>query len=142
MLTIAGYYDVDQSGALYYFRKHLQQNPNANYYLVLGPYDHLGLQGRIIPELRGYRLDSEAMIKIYALTFSWFDYILKGAAKPALLQDKVNYELMGANRWEHAPSLESLQQKKLTFYLSNIKINDRYTLSQSLGSGKKELLQK
>ena len=140
VLTIAGYYDVDQSGALYYFRKHLQQNPNTNHYLILGPYDHIGLQGRIMPDLKGYRLDSAAIIKIYALTFSWFDYILKGAAKPTLLKDKINYEVMDANRWEHAPSLESLQRKKMIFYLGSKEINNRYPLDQSPAEGTKGII--
>ena len=35
-----------------------------------------------------------------------FDF--KGAERPALLQERVNYEVMGANEWRHAPSLEAM----------------------------------
>ena len=33
--------------------------------------------------------------------------MLRGAPRPALVPDRVNYQLMGANRWGHAPSLEA-----------------------------------
>jgi predicted acyl esterase len=58
VLTIAGYFDADQSGAMHYFKKHNESNESANHYLVLGPYDHLGLQQLAMPTtVGGYDLD-------------------------------------------------------------------------------------
>ena len=33
------------------------------------------------------------------------DYVLKGKPKPALLENNINYEVMGANVWRHTTSL-------------------------------------
>lgn len=120
VLTIAGYFDTDQSGAIHYFNKHYENNPHANHYLVLGLYDHFGLQQLTMPRsVDGYQLDSVAVFKVYKLTFDWFDYILKGGAKLVLLEDKVNYEIMGANRWEHAPDLPGIAKTNLKYFLGS-----------------------
>lgn len=137
VLTIAGYFDADQPGAMYYLKKHYANNPQANHYLVLGPYDHAGLQLIIPPVVYGYKIDSVAIIKRYALTFGWFDYVLKGAAKPALLQDKINYQVMGANKWEHVKNLDEVSSHSLKFYLGNKQEKGVYQLDTAVaGSGK------
>ena len=60
-----------------------------------------------------------ARIDIVAdLRYQWFDWILKGGARPALLADKLNYEVVGANRWKHAPSVAAMSNGTLRFYLS------------------------
>jgi predicted acyl esterase len=43
---------------------------------------------------------------------------MKGKPKPKLLKDKVNYQVMGTNGWRHAPSLQSINNDTLTFFLS------------------------
>lgn len=133
VLTIAGYFDDDQSGAMHYYKKHYENNKNANHYLVLGPYDHSGIQQLAIPPtVSGYKLDSVALFKVYALTFNWFDYILKGGVKPALLKDKVNYEVMGANRWAHAPSLAAITTKEIKYFFLTDKAKGLYKLGNSI----------
>jgi len=129
ILTIAGYFDADQGGAMHYFKQHYANQPKANHYLVLGPYDHFGLQQLSMPKIvGGYTLDSVAIIKTYALTFSWFDYILKGGTKPSLLEDKVNFQVMGANKWAHVPNLAAVSNAKLTYYLGSSKTGASYSL--------------
>ena len=59
-----------------------------------------------------------ARIDLGELRYQWFDYLFKGAPKPALLKDKVNYEVMGANVWKHAPSLAAMGDRRLTLHLS------------------------
>jgi predicted acyl esterase len=117
VLTTTGYYDDAQAGALYYFREHLRQNPAAAHYLVIGPYDHFGGQINARPELMGYAIDPVAVQSMGDLAFAWFDYILKGREKPALVQDRVNFEVMGANRWRHAGSLAAMHNRKLRLFL-------------------------
>jgi uncharacterized protein len=125
VLTTTGYYDDGQIGALYYFTQHYKYNPRAEHYFLVGPYDHIGGQrgtrtdgkGALVP-LRGLALDPVAEINIGALRYQWFDYVFKSAAKPALLADKVNYEVMGANLWRHAPSIAAMSDDKLTLHVS------------------------
>jgi predicted acyl esterase len=58
------------------------------------------------------------------------DYTLRGGKKPALLKDKINYQVMGANEWRHAPSLEKMSDEKLTLYLTDTKADGYYRLAK------------
>ncbi|PSL29035.1 CocE/NonD family hydrolase [Chitinophaga ginsengisoli] len=119
VLTIEGYYDDGQISGLRYMREHLKYNKHAVHYLIIGPYDHFSTQTGGKAVLRDYTVDTVALIDTREITFQWLDYILRGGLKPAILKDKVNYEVMGANKWRHAPSLEEMSDTTLTFYLSD-----------------------
>lgn len=129
VLTTTGYFDDDQNGAMYYYREHFLNNKQANHYLVIGPYDHSGAQSYPSSILKGYKIDSVATtINFMKLSIEWFDYILKDSAKPSLLQDKVSFEVMGANEWKHVPSLSAMNNDTLTFYLGNTRVDQHYKL--------------
>ena len=137
VLTTTGYYDGGQMGALYALTEHVKYNPAAEHYLVIGPYDHhSGNRGTVdvlgvhATELAGYQLDREALIDIGMLRYQWFDYIFKGGAKPARLQDKINFEIMGADAWEHAPSVAAMANSRLRLHLSGGKVGGFYQLAQ------------
>ncbi|MEO6818642.1 MAG: CocE/NonD family hydrolase [Ginsengibacter sp.] len=129
ILTTTGYYDDDQLGAMYYYEQHHLYNKNANHYLLIGPYDHYGAQGFPAAILNGYTIDSVANINIKNLAFKWFDYILKDSSKPAILKDKVNYQVMGTNEWKHAPSLSKMNNDTLNLYFSNVRVAANYKLA-------------
>lgn len=142
VLTTTGYYDGGQVGALHYFREHHEHNPKAEHYLLIGPYDHMsGQRGTISPlgrrsaELRGYELDPVAHIDIGELRYEWFDYVLRDGARPALLKDQVNYQVMSANEWKHAPSLEAMSGEPARFYLTDSRAETDYRLSELPGEG-------
>lgn len=127
VLTITGYFDDGQISALQYLKDHYKYNKNANHYLVVGPYDHFAAgSSRKPPVWRGYAIDPVAQLDTPELTFQWFDYVMRGGKKPALLKDKINYEVMGANEWRHAPSLEKMSNQTLTLYLTNVKSGENY----------------
>jgi putative CocE/NonD family hydrolase len=135
VLTTTGYYDGGQIGALYALTEHEKYNPIAEHYLVIGPYDHhsgnrgtIDVLGNQATELDGYNLDPAALIDIGALRYQWFDYIFKGGAKPERLQDKVNFEIMGADAWGHAPSVAAMADHRLHLNLGSDKIGDMYRL--------------
>jgi uncharacterized protein len=119
ILSTTGYYDGSQIGAIQYFKLHTKYNKNANHYFVIGPYDHWGAQSKPQKNLMSYEIDSVANISMRELAFQWLDYILKGKPKPELLKDKVNYQVMGTNEWKHAPSLQTINNDTLTFYLDH-----------------------
>ncbi|MEO6208767.1 MAG: CocE/NonD family hydrolase [Gemmatimonadaceae bacterium] len=138
VLTTTGYYDGGEVGALYYVAQHYEYNPSANHYLVIGPYDHIRGQrgtttslGDEIDVLDGYRLDSAAHIDLGELRYQWFDYTLKGRAKPALLKDRINYEVMGANLWRHAPSLAAMSPDSARYYLGAARAESLYALTDA-----------
>jgi putative CocE/NonD family hydrolase len=136
VLTTTGYYDDAQPGALYYFREHSARRTNAEHYLLIGPYDHIrGQRGTVTVlgeqrrTLRGYETDPAAQVDLGESRYQWFDYLFKGAPKPVWLRDKVNYQVMGANVWKHAPSLDAMGEQKLRFHLTSLRTGDRYQLS-------------
>lgn len=129
ILTITGYFDSDQLGALNYYNEHHKYNKNADHYLIIGPYSHFGAQGTPEKEFQNYTIDEAARINYKDLVFKWFDYILKDGTKPDLLKDRVNYQVMDANEWKHAPSVTAISNDTLTFYLSKSKYKKRYSLT-------------
>jgi hypothetical protein len=144
VLTTTGYYDDAQPGALYYFREHSARRAHAEHYLLIGPYDHIrGQRGTVTVlgerrrALRGYQTDPVAQIDIGELRYEWFDYVFKSAPKPGWLRDKVNYQVMGANLWRHAPSLDAMGERKLRLYLTALHKDDGYrlTMEPSLANG-------
>jgi predicted acyl esterase len=115
VLSTTGYYDGSQLSTIQYFKLHSKYNPAAEHYLVIGPYDHWGGQRRYTPILMNYVLDSAAHVNMGDLALDWLAYILQGKPKPSLLKDRVNYQIMGANSWVHAPTLAT--EDHLRFYL-------------------------
>lgn len=137
VLTTTGYYDGAQIGALYYLREHARYRPQAEHYLVVGPYNHLsGQRGTVATGdwLRGYKLDPVAQLDVGELRYQWFNYVFKGAPKPALLQDRINYQVMGSNTWKHAPSLAAMGERRQRFHFGPAGEGGRYRfLAQSPG---------
>ena len=129
VLTTTGYFDSSEEGALYYFSEHHRNSPNADQTLLIGPYDDVASRRGPLSVLQGYQVDAAALIDIHELRYQWFDYILRGGARPAILQDRVNYQVMGTNTWEHAPSLEAMSNASLRLYLRPAAAGDAYRLA-------------
>jgi uncharacterized protein len=117
VLTMTGYYAASAPGDLYFFTQHHRYNPRANHTLLVGPYDESTMHAGATASLRGYQLDAAALIDFRELRYQWFDHVFKDAALPALLSDSVNYEVMGANEWRHAASLDAMADGSLRYYL-------------------------
>jgi len=133
VLSITGYYDDGQVSALHYFKEHLRHLPDADHTLLIGPYDHFGAQAPFKPmRLGGYALDASAQFDTQALTFQWLDHVLRGAERPALLVDRVNYQLMGADRWGHAPTLDAAAGGYATLHLSTERDGPHHRLSRTV----------
>jgi len=139
VLAFDGYYNDSQNSSLYYLRELQKYNPNTPAYLIIGPYGHFGTQIGGEAVINDYKVDSLALIDIKKITYQWFDFILKNGTKPKVLKDKINYEVMGANSWRSAPSIDKMHNDFLTFYLTNTKSGNFYT-ANSKKSGKKDFL--
>jgi putative CocE/NonD family hydrolase len=141
VLSIDGYYNDSQNSGLYYVREHNKYNPKANHYLIIGPYSHLGAQREGDAVLNSYKVDSNALINTRKITYQWFDYILKNGAKPEMLKDKINYQVMGANEWRSAPSFDKMANGFLKMYLTDSKSGNFYALNSKKPIQKKYLYQ-
>ncbi len=121
VLSATGYFDDDQPGALRYYRRHVTHAPAAaarNHYLVIGPWDHLGTH-HPTKNIDGLSIPDSAVIDMDKLRADWYDWALGRGPKPAFLQDRVTYFMMGADEWRYAKSLEAASSGEvLNFFLS------------------------
>lgn len=117
VLTIAGYYGGGAVGARYLFDEHRRAYAAADHTLLLGPYDGSTRRAAPAPVLRGLVVDETALVDLRELRLQWFDAVLGGGARPALLRDRVAVEVAGANLWRRAPSLDALAAQRLRLNL-------------------------
>ena len=129
ILVFDGYYNDSQNSSLYYLRELQKYNSKANFYLIIGPYSHFGAQKGGYPVINGYKVDADALINTRKITYEWLDYILKNGPKPEILKDRINYQVMGANEWQSAPSTDKMSNGFLKMYLTNRKSGKFYSLN-------------
>ncbi len=67
-------------------------------------------------------------LDLQELQLDFLDYVLRGAEKPKLLSDRVNYQVMGANQWRHASSLGAMHGIPMRLYFSEQKDQGLYSL--------------
>lgn len=123
ILTITGYFDGDQPGAMRYYREHMEHGDSdavESHFLLLGPWDHPGTR-HPQKEVGGLAFPENAVLDMDQLQIDWFDWILKDGDRPAALEDRVTYYVMGdgANEWRSAPSLDEMADDSLKLYLSS-----------------------
>lgn len=130
VLTMTGYFAASAPGDLYYFTQHHRYNPHADDTLIIGPYDDAMMQPGPSANLHGYQVDSAALVDFRELRYQWFDHVFKGGATPSLLKESINYQLMGANEWRRAPTLDAMADKSLRFYLDGAAAGANHRLVQ------------
>lgn len=121
ILTITGYFDGDQPGAMMHYKQFMQhagEEAIAKHYLLIGPWDHAGTR-HPSRKLGGLTLGENSVIDMEELHLQWYDWILKAGDRPEILKDKVNYYVIGPNVWKHASTLEAVSNDKKVWYLSS-----------------------
>lgn len=119
ILTVTGYFDADQRGAIYYYDRHNRYGPKEavkNHYLLIGPWDHLGAQSYPQRKIGSYTVDNAALVPVLPVVMDWFDHVLRGKERPSILKDRVNYFVIGG-RWKHSPTLADMNNDTLQFFL-------------------------
>ena len=119
VLSVDGYYNDSQISGLHYLREHVKYRPDAEHYLIIGPYGHFGAQRGGQRRFQGIEVNPVALIDLKKITYQWFDYVMKDGPKPSILKDKINYQVMGMDTWESAPSLAEMSNDTLQLYLSD-----------------------
>jgi putative ATP-binding cassette transporter len=123
VLTMTGYFADSEPGAVYYFREHRRANGHANHTLIIAPFAGEGVG--IVPTTHGQAVDPADLTDVHDLRFRWFDGVFKGGPLPAIFSPGVNYEVMGTHEWRHAPSLETMGDSSLRFYLDTAAAGQR-----------------
>jgi uncharacterized protein len=119
ILSMSGYYDGDLIGTLHYFNEYNKFNKNSQHYLLIGPYNHQGIQSIPRSNLFGYEIDKCALMNFGNVVFDWFDFVMKEKKMPTIIKDKINIQEAGSNKWKHVPNFNKLNNDTLTFYISN-----------------------
>jgi putative CocE/NonD family hydrolase len=133
VLSLTGYFDDAGAPAVNYLVDHYRYANDAEHYLVIGPWVHdQNLSAVKNPVVNGYPIDPVANVDTIALVYQWFDHVLRGGPLPALLKDRINYQLMGSNTWRHAPSIAKMSDRTLRLYLSPQAEGKRFTLSPDI----------
>lgn len=130
VLTMTGYFAVNEPGDLYNFTQHHRYNPHADDSLIIGPYDDSMMQLGTATSLHGYQVDPVALVDFRELRFQWFDHVFKGTSMPPLLEGSVNYQVMGANEWQHAASLDAMADRSVRYYLDGVATGANHRLTQ------------
>ncbi len=118
ILTITGHYDDDQPGAMEYYRRHMSSSSPARekHYLLIGPWNHAGTRDPK-REFDGLSFSEESLLDMNQLHKEWYDWTMQGGKKPAFLQERVAYYVMGAETWKYAGSLEAIGAQTKKMYL-------------------------
>jgi putative CocE/NonD family hydrolase len=121
ILTITGHYDGDQPGAFTYYKRHMQYGTlqaKQNHYLIIGPWDHPGTR---TPkrDVGGLKFGEASVLDLNKLHTEWYDWTMKGGAKPGFLKKRVAYYVVGAEEWKYEDSLESISNGSKVLYLSS-----------------------
>jgi len=138
ILTITGHYDGDQPGAFTYYKRHMQYGTveaKAKHYLIIGPWDHAGTRTPKA-EVGGLKFGAASVLDLNKLHTEWYDWAMKGGAKPEFLKKRVAYYLVGAEEWKYADSLESISDGTKTFYLNSNGVASNVFHSGALAEGK------
>jgi putative CocE/NonD family hydrolase len=123
ILTITGHYDGDQPGAMAYYRDFMRYaGPAARqrHYLIIGPWDHAGTRTPN-KQVGGLEFGEASMLDMNKLHKEWYDWTLKGGARPEFLKQRVAYYVVGpgAETWKYAADLDAVASEKRTLYLGS-----------------------
>jgi putative CocE/NonD family hydrolase len=120
VLTITGYYDSDQPGALAHYAEHHRASSAAaaRHYLVIGPWDHAGTAAPRA-EVGGIAVGSAGLIDIARIHLEWYQWILRDGPKPKFLRNFVCYYVMEADEWRHADSLDAVTAEHKKYFLDS-----------------------
>jgi uncharacterized protein len=119
VLSLTGYYSAGEAGTLFYFLQHYAHDPQAAQILLAGPYDDAEMRGgRAQQILRDYSTDPAAVVDLRGIELQWFAYLFLNQPKPTLLANRVNFEVMGANAWEHTGNLDGLAHDHVRLYFA------------------------
>ena len=98
VMTVTGWFDGDQPGALHYWYGLEQHAPRKEQHsLIIGPWTHAQTYLGGARKVNEYELAQESILDIQNLRLAFYDWCLKG--NPAPGGPRVRVYVTGANRW-------------------------------------------
>lgn len=124
VLDFEGWYDAFLAGGIENFAGMVArggtQAARGNQRLVIGPWDHINWgrpDSHPAPLLHDIGAVGDSPINDVML--AWFDHFLKGQDNGVETGPRVDYFVMGADKWKSAPNWPLPQTQWTTFYLSS-----------------------
>jgi uncharacterized protein len=98
-LTVTGWFDGDQPGALYYWREMRKYSPaKDDQYLLAGPWTHVQTFMGGERHLGDFEFSGDSIYDLKTLHMAFFDHFLKGSA-PKFDFPRARIYVMGSNKW-------------------------------------------
>ncbi|MFC2164110.1 CocE/NonD family hydrolase [Acidobacteriota bacterium] len=123
VLSTTGYFDGSKAGTLHHYHQHMKygnEEAKRKHYLIVGPWDHAGTK---YPKkkVRGFEFGDNYAIypDMRQMYLEWFDWIVKGKAKPEFLKKNVSCFMMNGNEWHQVDNIEDLSNAVDRWYLSS-----------------------
>jgi predicted acyl esterase len=105
-LFFDSWYDYGPAETLELFNRMRAQSPSAvardNQFVIIAPGTHCGYEAATGRTIVGERDLGDARLDVMGLKLRWYDHWLKGVDNGVTDRPKVQYYLMGANRWQSA----------------------------------------
>jgi putative CocE/NonD family hydrolase len=118
-LTVTGWFDADQPGALFYWRGLQERSPSKDkHFLVSGPWDHVQTFNGGSTKLGAMEFTTESIIDNKALHVAFFDWCLKGSA-PKFVAPRARVYVTGANVWRELDNYPPANAKPQQLYLTS-----------------------
>lgn len=118
-LTVTGWFDGDQPGALFYWRGLEARAPDkSQHFLVAGPWDHVQTFLGGAATIGQLELGQGSIIDTQELHLRFFDWCL-AQKTPRFDQPRVSVFVTGSNQWRTFDSYTASQVEERTFYLSS-----------------------
>lgn len=118
-LTVTGWYDGDQPGALWYWDGMSRRStPKPEQFLIIGPWNHAGTYLGGAKKLAEITVDSAGILPIQKIRIQYFDWCLKQAT-PKFAAPAVRVFVPGTNRWIEADRYPLPETAVTPLYLSS-----------------------
>jgi putative CocE/NonD family hydrolase len=126
VLTVSGWFDGDQLGALFYWEgMERRADPRNPHWLIVGPWTHAQTYLGGATKMGAFTMDSTSILETQKIRLAFFDWCLK-QSKPSFDQPKAQVFVMNANRWLNADHYPLPETKLTPLYLrSGGKANTR-----------------
>jgi len=117
VLTVTGWFDGDQPGALFYWDGMNAHNPgNREHYLVIGPWEHANTYLGGALEVGEMTLAPQSVLPIQEVRRKFFDYCLK-KSEPSFSAPQARAYVTGAEVWREFDAYPALEIEYTPLYL-------------------------
>jgi hypothetical protein len=120
VLSLTGMYDTCQRGALAHhlrFEQYGSEVARARNYLVIGPWDHRGMDGT--DQVYGLKFGPAAKLDVPKLKLEWYRWVFGLGERPAFLDSRIKYYVCGDDQWRGGHSLASVLGKPRSLFLAS-----------------------